>query len=60
VEESSSSLHCTHKPAIWAGLKGNTLAKFMALCVFRKKSDWGTLVPRTNVENVMKLGIVLE
>jgi hypothetical protein len=24
------------------------------------KSDWGTLVPRTNVENVMKLGSVLE
>jgi hypothetical protein len=26
----------------------------------KTRSDWGTLVPRTNVENVMKLGFVLE
>jgi hypothetical protein len=26
----------------------------------KAKSDWGTLVPRTNVENIMKLGFVLE
>jgi hypothetical protein len=26
----------------------------------RLKSDWGTLVHRFNVENVMKLGFVLE
>jgi hypothetical protein len=25
-----------------------------------KKSDWGTLVPRFNVENIRKLGFVLE
>jgi hypothetical protein len=25
-----------------------------------EKSDWGTLVPRINVENVIKLGFVLE
>jgi hypothetical protein len=24
------------------------------------KSDWGTLVPRISVENLMKLGFVLE
>jgi hypothetical protein len=27
---------------------------------FGIKSDWGTMVPRTNVENVMNLGFVLE
>jgi hypothetical protein len=26
----------------------------------KKKSDWGTLVPRFNVENVMNLGFVRE
>jgi hypothetical protein len=26
----------------------------------RRESDWGTLVPRTNVENIIKLGFVLE
>jgi hypothetical protein len=26
----------------------------------RKKSDWGTLVPRINTENGIKLGFVLE
>jgi hypothetical protein len=25
-----------------------------------EKSDWGTLVPRINAENLMKLGFVLE
>jgi hypothetical protein len=25
-----------------------------------KKSDWGTLVPRINVKNVIKLGFILE
>jgi hypothetical protein len=25
-----------------------------------KKNDWGTLVPRINVENVIKFGFILE
>jgi hypothetical protein len=27
---------------------------------FPEKSDWGTLVPRINVENGVKLGFLLE
>jgi hypothetical protein len=32
----------------------------MDVCWFEKKSDWGTLVPRINVENGIKLGFSLE
>jgi hypothetical protein len=35
-------------------ISGYTLVKLF------KKSDWGTLVPRINVENGIKLGFLLE
>jgi hypothetical protein len=37
------------------------LSKVCIPCQFaEKKSDWGTLVPRINVENGIKLGFSLE
>jgi hypothetical protein len=51
-------LKCTHSNiSLFIGISLLFLSIF-ALPIM--KNDWGTLVPRINVENVMKLGFVLE
>jgi hypothetical protein len=37
-----------------------TYDKVLDIVTLQQKSDWGTLVPRINVENGIKLGFLLE